>query len=70
MSVPVTIAPTSTGEKPRLTRYWASRTLTKPSTKPRTARPVRMRGASFTSRLPTDQRMRIGERAWATYLAG
>ena len=34
ISVPVTIAPTSTGEKPSPMRYCASSTLTKPSAKP------------------------------------
>ena len=45
-SVPVTIAPTWTGEKPIPVRYWASRTLTKPSAKPRAARTRRTRRVS------------------------
>src|SRR4051812_17215995 len=44
--VPVTIAPTSTGENPRPVRYWASSTLTNPSAKPRIVRPAITRGMS------------------------
>jgi len=46
MSVPVTTAPTCTGEKPSPVRYWASSTLTKPSAKPRMPRPHTMRVTS------------------------
>ena len=50
-SVPVTIAPTSTGENPRWVRYSARSTLTKPSAKPRIARAVttRLTSAATTS---------------------
>ena len=49
-SVPVTIAPTWTGENPSAVRYCASSTLTNPSAKPRIARPVRMRLTSPVAR--------------------
>ena len=44
--VPATIAPTSNGVKPRRMRYPASRTLTRPSVNPRSARTKTIRPAS------------------------
>ena len=44
--VPVTMAPMATGLNPRSLRYCASRTLTKPSAKPRRVRPAMIRVAS------------------------
>ena len=64
ISVPVTIAPTSTGEKPSPVRYCASRTLTKPSAKPRIVRPATIRRTSGDE--PGGSRLRIA----ATLTAG